>query len=116
MVAVRPPARLAPGHVQRLAARVRTRDAVLIPFLTGGTDTAWSGAAMQLSVQAAQWSGAEHGYGRLRQRRVTVFAHGRGHAARPRSAQLWLPAADGGLAAAEPDTVIELAHRRGTAS
>src|SRR6266568_6538808 len=84
-----------PGDVRRLAARARTRDTVLVPFLTG--EAAWPGADLRLRVQDGQWSGIGEGYGRLRQRRVTVNVEGRGQAARPRSAQLWLPNAGGGI-------------------
>src|SRR6266567_2542780 len=84
VVATRPPDHVVPGDVRRLAARARTRDTVLVPFLTG------------------------EGYGRLRQRRVTVNVEGRGQAARPRSAQLWLPAAGGGIDSAEAAAVVAL--------
>lgn len=108
IVAARPPARLAPGEIRRLAARARTRDAVLIPFLPGrspgraadGAD--WPNADVRLSAAPGPWTGIGSGYGRLRARRVEVTATGRGQAARPRSAELWLPTAAGGVASAEP--------------
>ncbi len=99
VVVTRPPARVVPGDVRRLAARARTRDAVLIPFLTG--EAGWPGTDVRLSVREGNWSGIGAGYGRLQRRRVTVLAEGRGQAARPRSAQLWLPAAGGGVDAVE---------------
>lgn len=91
LVAARPPARLPDGDIRRLAARIRTRDAVLIPFGT------WPGADVRLSVGDAEWAGIGAGYGRLRQRRVTVTAEGRGQAARPKQATMWLPADGGGV-------------------
>src|SRR5664279_660832 len=103
VVAARPP-RLVPGDVRRLAARARTREAVLIPY------GEWPGADVRLHVTGGRWVGIGNGTGRLRGRRVDVHAEGRGQAARPRSASLWLPAAGGGVETAEPTArVIELA-------
>jgi len=108
IVAARPPARLAPGEIRRLAARARTHDAVLIPFLPRhgvGHGIDWPNADVRLSAAAGPWTGIGSGYGRLRARRVEVTAAGRGgfySAARPRSAELWLPTATGGVASAEP--------------
>jgi len=106
VVAIRPPAYVVLSDVRRLAARARTRDTVLVPFLTG--EAAWPGADLRLRVQDGQWSGIGAGYGRLRQRRITVTAEGRGQAARPRSAQLWLPMAGGGVGSAEVGAVVAL--------
>jgi hypothetical protein len=123
VVVTRPPARVVPGDVRRLAARARTRDAVLIPFLTG--ESSWPGTDVRLRVREGQWSGIGSGYGRLQRRLVTVTAEGRGQAARPRSAQLWLPAADGGVGAVEaaagapgiePGALVGTASRVGTES
>jgi hypothetical protein len=104
VVAARPP-RLVPGDVRRLAARARSREAVLMPY----TDR-WPGADVRLRAEAGRWDGIGDGTGRLRARRLDVHADGRGPAARPRSATLWLPAAGGGLDTVEPIApVIELA-------
>jgi hypothetical protein len=100
VVAARPPQRLAPGDVRRLAARARTRDAVLLPY-TNATGE-WPGADVRLRVAGGSWSGIGDGTGRLRARRVEVQAEGRGAWARPQSVELWLPAASGGVLAAEP--------------
>jgi hypothetical protein len=106
VVAARPP-RLVPGDVRRLAARARTREAVLMPY------GEWPGADVRLQAAAGQWVGITDGTGRLRGRRVQVRAEGRGSAARPRTTALWLPADGGGVAPAEPiepmAPVIELA-------
>ncbi len=101
VVAARPPAHLVPGDVRRLAARARTRDAVLMPYLTstGAGAPSWPGADVRLQAQAPQWDGIGTGYGRLQRRQLRVDASGRGAAARPRTTTLWLPAAGGG---AEP--------------
>jgi hypothetical protein len=103
VVATRPP-RLVPGDVRRLAARVRSREAVLMSY------GEWPGADVRLRAADGQWTGLGQGYGRLQARRLEVHAEGKGTAARPRTANLWLPAAGGGV---EPVTstarVIELA-------
>ncbi|SHH53066.1 hypothetical protein SAMN05443575_4010 [Jatrophihabitans endophyticus] len=105
VVAVRPPAGrgLVPGDVRRLAARARSKDAVLMPFLAGSTaGSAWPAADVRLQAGEGVWSGIGSGTGRLRGRRVEVSAGGRGASARPRSAELWLPAPGGGVAEAPP--------------
>jgi hypothetical protein len=95
IVAARPP-RLVPGDVRRLAARARTRNAVLLSFGD------WPGADVRLQAADGVWTGIGAGTGRLHARRLDVRAEGRGSAARPRTARLWLPAAGGGVETAEP--------------
>jgi hypothetical protein len=91
-----------PADVRRLAARTRTRGAVLLPYSAHAeTAQSWLGADVHLSAQPGRWSGIGAGTGRLRARAVTVSASGRGASARPRTAQLWLPAAGGGVDAAQ---------------
>jgi hypothetical protein len=102
VAAVRPP-RLAPGDIRRLTSRARTREAVLIAYGD------WPGADVRLTARQGEWSGIGEGYGRLRARRVDVRAEGRGSAARPRTAELWLPKDGGGIDIATPlATVTEL--------
>ncbi len=118
VVAARPP-RLVPGEVRRLAARARTRDAVLMPYLNqhglnehglSNSSGDWPGADVRLRATAGTWAGIGDGTGRLRARRVDVHAEGKGTAARPRSATLWLPAPGGGIGAVERVApVVELA-------
>jgi hypothetical protein len=100
IVVARTPAQLADGDIRRLAARVRTRDAVFVPY--GSTRDQWPHAEVRLGVEPGGWSGIGAGHGRLRRRRVTVTAQGRGRASGTRSAPLWLPTADGGVAPASP--------------
>jgi len=95
VVAVRPPVRPVPGDVRRLAARARSKDAVLIPY---GATEPWTGADVRLHAAHGRWVGAGTGGGRLKARQVEVRAEGRGSYARPRTARLWLPADDGGVA------------------
>ena len=97
VVVARPPARVAPADVQRLAARARSRDAVLIAYL-GATARSWPAADLRLDARDSVWEGAAEGSGRLGSRRLTVSAEGRGRAARPLTAGLHLPALGGGLA------------------
>ena len=104
VVATCPPARVVPGDVRRLAARARTRDAVLMPF-GAGTDRTWPGADVRLHLSDGEWHGIGEGTGRLRRRRVSVTVEGRGQAARARSAELWLPADGGGVAPVDINVV-----------
>jgi hypothetical protein len=100
VVLVRPPARLRPADVRRLATRVRERDAVLVPVLPAdGAATAWPEApSLQLTLTAGAWIGPGAGDGHLRARLVEVAVSGRGAAARERTGHLWLPAPDGTVA------------------
>ncbi len=103
VVVARPPAQLVTGDVRRLAARVRTKQAVLIPYYPSPPAQSWPGCDLRISVRERQWLGADEGSGRLRRRRLSVSVEGRGGAARPRSRDLWLPAAGGGVAVALPE-------------
>jgi len=78
-----------------LTSRARTREAVLMPYLMGSSE--WPGADVRLNAQSGEWSGIGQGYGRLRARRVEIRAEGKGAAARPRQAELWLPTDNGGI-------------------
>ncbi len=93
LVVVAPGARVRAGDARRLAARARQRGSVLVPY--GVPAGGWEGADLRLSVAEAQWSGLGAGWGHLRARQVLLHSDGRGSAARPRRAQVWLPAAGG---------------------
>ncbi len=69
----------------RLVARARQRGSVLVPYGD------WSGADVTLRVLEAHWEGLDEGHGRLRRRKVTVLARGRGAAARPKEVTMWMP-------------------------
>jgi hypothetical protein len=98
------PTRVRPGDARRLAARARERGAVLLPV---GFE--WPEAPdVSLAVDAGRGEGLGAGHGHLQARRVRVSATGRRDAARPRAAELWLPAADGGVAAVGHPTVRAL--------
>lgn len=89
VVLVRPSGRGHTSDVRRLGARVREREAVVVALGD------WEGADVRLAVTRSRWEGLGAGHGHLRARRVEVQATGRGAAARPRSAVLWLPGPNG---------------------
>ena len=111
VVAVAPRGRVRDADARRLAARARQRGSVLVPF--GVPAGSWEGADLRLSVEDGAWTGLGAGHGHLRARRVSVRCDGRGSAARPRRARVWLPAPGGGVApAAVPAAVVPIAARR----
>lgn len=92
LVVIGDPRVLGLAEVRRLTARARQRGAVLVGI------GSWPSADLRLSLTDAVWQGAGRGDGRLRQRRVTVVAEGRGSAARPRRVVVLLPTAEGRIA------------------
>ncbi len=90
VVVVAVPGLVAAPVAGRLAARARQRGSVLVPY------GQWDGADVSLRVVRGRWEGLGAGRGRLRRRLLTVAARGRGAAARPREATVWLPAPVGG--------------------
>jgi hypothetical protein len=115
IVAARAPARLADGDLRRLAARARSRDSVLLPFLTGQR---WPMADLRLTAEPGEWSGIGDGHGRLARRRMRVSVEGRGQAGRSRRVALWLPGGQGGVEpyGDELAPVVELSGVRRSAS
>lgn len=100
VVVARPPERVRPGDARRLVARASERGSVLVPL------GRWDGADVRLSVAASSWEGLGDGAGHLRARRMKVVAEGRGAAARPRRASLWLPSPEGTIALATPVAAV----------
>jgi hypothetical protein len=96
LVLLRPPAP-APGQLRRRLEATLRRDRGVL--LVAGD---WPGAQLRLRVASQRWTGLGDGHGRLRACRAEVVADGRGEAALTRTSWLWLPAEDGGVAAAEP--------------
>jgi hypothetical protein len=98
LILVRPPGRPTAEQLRRITARLRKtarqRGAALV--VAG----AWHGAHVTLRTTQSVWTGLGTGQGHLTGRRVTVVAEGRGAQGRPRTALLWLPAADGSVASA----------------
>lgn len=85
IVLVAPPRRLRLGDARRLDARARERGSVLVPLGD------WPQAGVRLTAESSRWEGLHSGHGHLRRRLLAVAASGRGAAARPRHASLWLP-------------------------
>ena len=96
VVVVRPPGEVTPGEASRLAARLRTRKAVLISV------GSWPGSEARLEVESNTWSGLGDGEGLLCARQVSVVVAGRRVAGGSRRHQLWLPAADGTVRPVDP--------------
>jgi hypothetical protein len=90
---------LSVADTRRLVARVRERGAVLVCV---GGDLPGERSPVRLTVASASWRGLGDGWGHLQGRQVAVEATGRGAAARPRRADLWLPDPDGAVALVEP--------------
>jgi hypothetical protein len=86
VVVTAPPGPIAASLTGRLAARARQRGSVLIGC------GRWPGADVSLISTGSDWEGLDGGRGRLRKRRLTVTARGRGAAAQPKEATFWLPA------------------------
>ena len=95
VVVVRPPGEVTPGEASRLAARLRTRGAMLIAY------GSWPGSEARLEVESNTWTGLGDGEGLLTARQATVVVTGRRAAVRRRH-QLWLPGPDGAIHSAEP--------------
>lgn len=105
VVVVRPPGEVTPGEASRLAARLRSRGAMLIA-VGSERSAAWPGSEARLEVRENTWTGLRRGKGYLTGRQVSVAVTGRGSAVRQQQHQLWLPAVDGSIRSIEP--IIEL--------
>lgn len=81
------------GDARRLVARARERGTVLVQLGAGWPE----GADVDLQITRARWEGIDDGHGHLQARKVRIARSGRGEAAQPRRADLWLPAADGSV-------------------
>ena len=92
VVVIAVPGTVSASITSRLVARARQRGCVLVPY------GRWDGADVTLQVTQGLWEGLGAGHGRLRRRKVTVVARGRGTAARPKEITMWMP----GLSAASP--------------
>ena len=93
VVVVRPPGEVTPGEASRLAARLRTRGAMLIAY------GSWPGSEARFEIESNTWTGLGDGEGLLAARRATVAVTGRRAAVRARH-DLWLPGPDGTIRSA----------------
>jgi hypothetical protein len=96
VVVVRPPGEVTPGEASRLAARLRTRGAMLIAY------GSWPGSEARFEIESSTWAGLGDGEGLITARRATVAVTGRRAAVRSRRHELWLPGPDGAVRPAEP--------------
>jgi hypothetical protein len=94
-----PPTRSA----QRLGARVRERDAVLV--VVGG----WPESDVRIESASPRWHGIGRGHGHLAARSIDVTVTGRRAASRRKHATLWLPDHDGDVGVMR-DNVVALAR------
>lgn len=90
----------APRTPQKLRARVRERDAVLLSV--GG----WPDSDLTIHGAAARWHGIGQGHGHLRTRTLEVSVTGRGSASRPVRSTLLLPDDNGDVALATDEHVV----------
>ncbi|WP_427894095.1 hypothetical protein ACQHIV_13170 [Kribbella sp. GL6] len=96
VVVVRPPGEVTPGEASRLAARLRTRGAMLIAY------GSWPGSEARFEIESSTWTGLGEGEGLLTARQATVAVTGRRAAVHARKHTLWLPATDGEIRSVEP--------------
>jgi hypothetical protein len=96
VVVVRPPGDVTPGEASRLAARLRTRGAMLIAY------GSWPGSEARFEIESSTWTGLGDGEGLLTARKATVAVTGRRAAVHARRQHLWLPAPDGTIRSAAP--------------
>lgn len=96
VVVVRPPGEVTPGEASRLAARLRTRGAMLIAY------GSWPGSEARFEIESSTWTGLGDGEGLLTARRATVTVTGRRAAVNARKHHLWLPAPDGEIRSTTP--------------
>ncbi|MFI6639032.1 hypothetical protein [Streptomyces sp. NPDC050504] len=84
--------RVSDRAARRLTAALRRSGSIL---LSSGP---LPGAEIRMRVVSASWEGVGEGHGLLHGRRVRIAATGRGAAAAPRYAEMWLPGPSGAAA------------------
>jgi hypothetical protein len=105
-VVVASPARVKATDARRLSARARERGTVVV-LAGSGAVAAWpEGADLRLALTAPAWDGLGRGHGHLQRRRLHLEVSGRREAARPRSADLWLPARVDPVAPVDPTHLV----------
>ncbi|MEV4265427.1 hypothetical protein [Kribbella sp. NPDC049584] len=107
VVVVRPPGEVTPGEASRLAARLRTRGAMLIAC------GSWPGSEARFEIESNTWTGLGDGEGLITGRRATVAVTGRRAAVRARRHELWLPGPDGVVRPVEPAREADPARQAG---
>ncbi|WDF43561.1 hypothetical protein PBV52_45690 [Streptomyces sp. T12] len=76
---------------RRIAARLRRSGTTLLTWQD------WPEAQLRLRVAEARWDGLGDGFGLLAGRRARLVVAGRGAAAQPQHAEVWLPGPDGSV-------------------
>jgi hypothetical protein len=112
IVLLRPPTRISSRLQQRLAARIRERDRVLLSL--GADELPGLVPDVRLLGVTSVWDGLGWGFGHLRSRQLRVRAEGRRLAGRARHATVWLPDPDGRVTStifAEPGSAKHAADR-----
>lgn len=113
IILLHPPSRVSATLHQRLAARVRERQRVLVLLAQDGTAGLSSDVA--LIGTAGVWEGLAWGAGHLRSRQVEVRAEGRRLAGRPRRTALWIPDPDGRVTSVRPGSAPTALRTEGVA-
>ena len=97
LVILCPPRHVRPALARRVVARLRDRRAVLVVI---DRWRSWPEPCdLDVRVEVARWVSIGPGQDCLRRRQATVSVGGRRAEGHRRAVQLWLPAADGALAA-----------------
>lgn len=94
VVVVRPPEPVGQRDASRIAARLRTRQCILVAWGD------WPRCDARVGVVEARWTGVGRGHGHLRARRATIEV--RRGAAPARTREVWLPDADLVIRRADP--------------
>lgn len=88
VIAVRPAGAVSPADANRLASRLRDREATLLVI------GHWPRPEATLRVESVRWSGVGMGYGHLEKREVTLSVTSKRHPL-PRTTRLLLPSPEG---------------------
>ncbi|HMR47710.1 MAG TPA: hypothetical protein PKE40_00405 [Arachnia sp.] len=101
VIAVRPSGSVSPADANRLASRLRDREATML--VVGP----WPRVEATLRVEASLWSGVGTGYGHLEGREATLSVTSKRYPV-PRRTRLLLPGPDGRVAALARQTPAEI--------
>lgn len=105
VIAVRPTGSVSPADANRLASRLRDRNATLL--VVGQ----WPRAEVTLLLESSRWSGVGTGYGHLEEREVTLSATSKRYPL-PRRTRLLLPGPDGRVATVAAQAPVEMPAAR----
>lgn len=104
MVLLIPPAAASTTQIRRLSARLRQgAQAARVHRAALVVLGAWPGAYAQITVERTGWTGFVEGVGHLRAGHAVITVEDQSR--RSRTAELWLPAESGGVAALSPGSL-----------